>query len=315
MVRLRCGDPDHRGRYQGEPRSGAVRLNTASATIRSVSDGSQAQNKALGGFDPIIHKGGTYGPATFAAMRDAIGSSRSRIDMESYEFDDQAGSQFADLLIAARDRGGAVYLICDGWGAVDTKSAIFDRLRSARISVLEYNPIKPNSRVPVDLNRRDHRKLLCIDGHMCISGGVNISKVHENAPAPRGTDPDDQAWRDTDVRIDGPVAAQFEQFFAETWREQHGGPLPPAPPPARWWSISAFSTRSASAFFTPSSRPFGSNALFGSAPASNWSNRASGMEGSLRRAIGIGLLSIMPASTRNFRHSPESRAPGHLGGE
>lgn len=171
------------------------------------------------------------GPTTFAAMRDAIGAARARIDMESYEFDDQAGSQFADLLIAARARGVAVYLIYDGWGALTTKAAIFDRLRAAGVEVLEYNPIRPNSRVPVDLNRRDHRKLLCADGHVCITGGVNISKVYENAPAPRGTDPDDQAWRDTDIRIDGPVAAQFERFFAETWRGQHGRPLPPAPPP------------------------------------------------------------------------------------
>ncbi|RYY16178.1 MAG: cardiolipin synthase B, partial [Alphaproteobacteria bacterium] len=96
---------------------------------------------------------------------------------------------------------------------------------------LEYNPIRPNGRVPIDPNRRDHRKLLCVDGRVCITGGVNISKVYQNAPAPRGTDPDDQAWRDTDVRIEGPVTAQFERLYADTWRDQHGRPLPPAPPP------------------------------------------------------------------------------------
>jgi len=171
------------------------------------------------------------GPATFAAMRRAIESARERIDMESYEFDDIAGSQFADLLLAARARGVAVYLIYDSWGALTTKAAIFDRLRAAGAGVLAYNPVEPNSRVPVDLNRRDHRKLLCIDGHLCITGGVNISKVYENAPGPRGEGPDEQAWRDTDVEIDGPVSAQFEEFFAETWWEQNGPPLPPAPPP------------------------------------------------------------------------------------
>lgn len=171
------------------------------------------------------------GPATFSAMRDIIGSARERIDMESYEFDDQAGGQFADLLIAARRRGVAVNLVYDAWGALETKQAIFDRLRAAGAEVLEYNPIRPNGRVPIDLNRRDHRKLLCVDGHVCITGGVNISKVYQNAPAPRDTDPDDQAWRDTDVRIAGPVVAQFEQLFADTWRDQHGRPLPPPPPP------------------------------------------------------------------------------------
>ena len=171
------------------------------------------------------------GPATFAAMREVIAAARVRIDMESYEFDDQAGGEFANLLTAARARGVAVNLIYDAWGAHDTKPAIFDDLRRAGVQVLEYNPIRPNHRVPIDVNRRDHRKLLCVDGHVCIAGGVNISKVYENAPAPRGTDPDDQAWRDTDVRVEGPVTAQFERFFADTWREQHGRPLPPAPPP------------------------------------------------------------------------------------
>ena len=171
------------------------------------------------------------GPATFAAMREVIEGARARIDMESYEFDDVAGGQFADLLIAARARGVAVNLIYDAWGALTTRAALFGRLRASGVHVLEYNPIGPNSRVPVDLNRRDHRKLLCIDGRTCITGGVNISQVYENAPAPRGTGPDQQAWRDTDARIDGPVAAQFEQFYMETWREQHGPPLANPPPP------------------------------------------------------------------------------------
>ena len=171
------------------------------------------------------------GPATFAAMAAAICAARTRIDMESYEFDDGAGAQFASLLLAARSRGVAVNLIYDAWGALDTQAALFERLRAGGVQVLEYNPMRPNSRVPVDVNRRDHRKLLCVDGQVCITGGVNISKVYQNAPAPRGTEAEDQAWRDTDVRIEGPVAAQFEHFYLETWRAQQG-PALAEPPPA-----------------------------------------------------------------------------------
>ena len=173
------------------------------------------------------------GPATFAAMGEAIGGARTRIDMESYEFDDVAGNQFSDLLLAARSRGVDVNLVYDAWGASGTQTALFDRLKAGGVRVLEYNPIRPNGRVPIDVNRRDHRKLLCVDGRVCITGGVNISRVYENAPAPRGTDTEDQAWRDTDVRIEGPVTAEFERLFGETWRSQHGAPLPPPPlPPA-----------------------------------------------------------------------------------
>lgn len=171
------------------------------------------------------------GPSAFAAIAAAINAAKIRIDMESYEFDVQAGSQFADLLIAARQRGVLVNLIYDAWGAVATPDAMFTRLRQGGVNVLEYNPIAPNGRVPIDVNDRDHRKLLCVDGRLAITGGVNISKVYENRPsgAPDKTDPEDEAWRDTDVQLEGPVVAEFERFYMETWRTQKGPALPPPP--------------------------------------------------------------------------------------
>jgi cardiolipin synthase len=173
------------------------------------------------------------GQAAFTALADAIRSARTRIDMESYEFDDEAGSLFADLLIQARARGVEVNLIHDAWGTNDTSSALFDRIRAGGVRVLEYNPLAPNARVGIDINDRDHRKLLCVDGRLAITGGVNISKVYLNAPNPTASDPNDDAWRDTDVRISGPVVAQFEHYFMETWRGQKGPalPEPPAAPP------------------------------------------------------------------------------------
>jgi cardiolipin synthase len=172
------------------------------------------------------------GPASFAALAAAINAANTRIDMESYEFDAQAGGQFSTLLINARRRGVAVHLIYDAWGTVDTPAAVFGRLRQAGVQVLEYNPLAPSARVPIDINDRDHRKLLCVDGRVAITGGVNISKVYENPPsaAPQTTPPDDEAWRDTDVRLEGPVAAEFERYYAQTWQRQNGPALPPPPP-------------------------------------------------------------------------------------
>ncbi|GAN76691.1 phospholipase D/transphosphatidylase [Acidisphaera rubrifaciens HS-AP3] len=174
------------------------------------------------------------GPASFQALQAAIETAKSRIDMESYEFDDTAGAQFAELLLAARRRGVEVNLIHDAWGTLNTSQSLFDRLRAGGVRVLEYNPLTPNSRVPVDLNDRDHRKLLCVDGRLAITGGVNVSRVYENRPSGHvPSDPDDDAWRDTDVRIIGPVVRQFEHYFMDTWRGQKGPPIPepPAPPP------------------------------------------------------------------------------------
>ncbi len=173
------------------------------------------------------------GPATFNALAAAIRSARTRIDMESYEFDESAGWVFADLLLAAKRRGVEVNLIYDAWGANDTRSALFDQMRQGGVKVLEYNPLRPNARVPIKVNARDHRKLLCVDGKIAITGGVNISRVYWNTLEHAAADPNDKAWRDTDVRIEGPVVAQFEHYFMETWQQQKGPVLadaPPAPP-------------------------------------------------------------------------------------
>ncbi len=174
------------------------------------------------------------GPASLLALGAAIAAARRRIDMESYEFDDTAGGAFGDALLAAKQRGVAVHLIYDGWGTLTTPSALFDRLRKGGIDTLDYNPLLPGVRLPFDVNSRDHRKLFIADDRVVITGGVNISRVYVNPPGVHAADPDDEAWRDTDIRIEGPVAAQFEQVFAGTWRRQAGKalPPPPAPPPA-----------------------------------------------------------------------------------
>ncbi len=122
-------------------------------------------------------------------------------------------------------------LIYDAWGASNTSAALFERLRQGGVRVLEYNPLHPNGRVPVEVYARDHRKLLCVDGRVAITGGLNISRVYKNAPGPQPIDPQDEAWRDTDVRIEGRVVAQFEHYFMETWRWQKGPVLAEPPPP------------------------------------------------------------------------------------
>jgi cardiolipin synthase len=58
--------------------------------------------------------------------------------------------------------------------------------------------------------------------------------VYQNAPGHATVDPNNEAWRDTDVWIEGLVVAQFERYFVETWRQQKGPTLADAPsaPPA-----------------------------------------------------------------------------------
>lgn len=169
------------------------------------------------------------GPATYAAMTAAITSAVRRIDMESYQFDTAAAAKFAPLLIKKSAQGVQVHLIYDAWGSMAANTALFDQLRQGGVQVISYNPLGANGKVDLDFNRRDHRKLLVVDGTVAITGGVNVTGVYLNPEGSTSNDPEKMEWRDTDVRIEGPVVAQFEALWEKTWKEQHGPALPPAP--------------------------------------------------------------------------------------
>jgi cardiolipin synthase len=169
------------------------------------------------------------GQATYAAIAAAIAGAERRIDMETYEFDPVEGARFGDLLLAKRAAGVEVNLVFDSFGSLTTPNALIERLRQGGVHVLEYNPLRFSLRVPFDPNRRDHRKLLVVDDAIVITGGVNINQVYDNRRNHDDT-PDGMVWRDTDVRIAGPAAIEFEHLFERTWRGQNGPPLPPLPP-------------------------------------------------------------------------------------
>ncbi len=168
------------------------------------------------------------GPATYAAMATAIQQARDHIHLETYIFEDDAvGRQFADLLLAQQARGVQVNLLYDSVGALGTPRAFFDRLRAGGIAVLEFNPVNPlHAREDWQLNHRDHRKLLVVDGRTAFVGGVNISSVYSAGSILRrpGRQParSGAQWRDTHVQIDGPVVAEFQRLFLQAWERQRG---------------------------------------------------------------------------------------------
>ncbi|MFZ6049192.1 cardiolipin synthase [Pseudomonas sp. CR3202] len=170
------------------------------------------------------------GPDTYAAMFEAIAGARDHINMETYILEgDEVGQRFANALIAKQRAGVQVNLIYDSVGTLGTPPAFFARLREAGIRLVEFNPVNPMTvRAGWDVNQRDHRKLLIVDGRIAILGGVNISGVYSSSSAgsghqgrPRG----DMPWRDTDLRIEGPVVADLQKLFITTWDRQKGGPL------------------------------------------------------------------------------------------
>ncbi len=170
------------------------------------------------------------GPATYDAMFAAIDAAHDHIDMETYILeDDEIGRRFAAALIAKQRAGVQVNLIHDSVGTLGTPKEFFTALTDAGINVLEFNPVNPlTATAGWDVNQRDHRKLLITDGRTAIMGGINISSVYSGgsfSQRSKASAASKLPWRDTDLQIDGPVVAELQKLFMQTWEKQKGAPL------------------------------------------------------------------------------------------
>jgi cardiolipin synthase len=173
------------------------------------------------------------GPATYQAMFAAIEGARDHINMETYILEaDEVGQRFAAALIAKQRQGVTVNLIRDSVGTLSTPKEFFTALTDAGINVVEFNPVNPlTAKAGWEVNQRDHRKLLVVDGQTAFLGGINISSVYSGGSFSQGSKNDrpgnKQPWRDTDLQIDGPVVAELQKLFIATWEKQKGKPLAP----------------------------------------------------------------------------------------
>jgi cardiolipin synthase len=167
------------------------------------------------------------GPQTLKAIRAAIESARHHVHLETYIFaDDEIGRALRELLIRRRKDGIEVRVLYDAIGSVTTPAAFFAPMQQAGVEVLEFRPLNPTRTLPWKINNRDHRKIVVVDGRIAFTGGINISGAYASAstsrPGPEAGQ--EEAWRDTHVQMEGPVAAQFQKLFLQTW-ERAGGKL------------------------------------------------------------------------------------------
>lgn len=170
------------------------------------------------------------GPATYDAMSAAIQNAQDHINMETYIIDDdEIGRRFAEQLINKQRSGVQVNLIYDSVGAINTPKEFFKPLQDSGVNVLEFNPVNPLiARKGWDVNQRDHRKLLIVDGRVAFVGGINVSSVYSSGSFGRHKPTKaNTPWRDTHLRMAGPVVSEFQKLFMATWSEQKGAPLAP----------------------------------------------------------------------------------------
>jgi cardiolipin synthase len=176
------------------------------------------------------------GPATMREMMASARAATSSINLETYIFDqDKVGAEFADVLIEKQRQGVQVNIMVDAVGNLATPAAFFDRMRQAGIRVVVFNPVNPaKAKGKWEVNNRDHRKLMVVDGRIAFTGGINISSTYANSSLFRSKHKPDEVdeskvgWRDTHIKIEGPAVAPLQWSFVNLWVQQEGGDLPRA---------------------------------------------------------------------------------------
>jgi len=141
------------------------------------------------------------GRESFPPMLAAIAGAERQILLEMYWFDsDRIGRRFAEALMAAARRGVEVVLIYDAVGSILADPDQFVEMAVAGVRVIEFNPLAPwKKRFRLArLTRRDHRKILVVDGRVGFTGGLNIADAWLPEEEEGG------GWRDDMVRVEGP---------------------------------------------------------------------------------------------------------------
>ena len=99
-------------------------------------------------------------------------------------------------------------------------------MTQAGVHIREFNPVNPlTAKAGWTVNQRDHRKLLVVDGRIAFLGGVNISSVYSGSSvigASHAPHNSELPWRDTHLQIEGPVVADLQKLFIQTWNKQDG---------------------------------------------------------------------------------------------
>lgn len=155
------------------------------------------------------------GDEIFPAFLDTIESAERTLTLETYVYWRGEIAERVARAVAARARAGVdCKVLLDALGAAKMKRDLIDEMRSAGAEVRLFRPPKPYA--VRRLVNRTHRRVLVADGRVGMTGGVGIAEEWE------GDAEDPEHWRDTHVRIRGPVVRGLQGAFVENWLEATG---------------------------------------------------------------------------------------------
>ena len=154
----------------------------------------------------------TNGDQIYPAMLDAINGAKRRISFETYVYKSgELAEKFTAALENAARRGVRVDMVVDEIGSSEMEAAHEERLRKAGCHFASVNRARWYELE--DLNYRTHRKILVVDGEIGFSGGVGVADYW------LGNAQDKDHWRDTHVRVRGPIVQFLEGTFYENFAE------------------------------------------------------------------------------------------------
>jgi len=159
------------------------------------------------------------GEATFASLLEGIDRAAEYVLFQFFiVHDDEIGREVQRRLLARARAGVRVYFLYDEVGSYDLPRAYLDTLKAAGVEVSPFNTRKgPKNRF--QLNFRNHRKLVVVDGREAWLGGHNVGDEY------LGKDPKIGPWRDTHIRIAGPAVLGAQAAFQDDWEWATGAHL------------------------------------------------------------------------------------------
>ena len=160
------------------------------------------------------------GADTFNDILNGIDAATSYILFQFFiVHDDDIGRAVKDRLVARAKAGVKVYFLYDEVGSQKLSKRYRSDLSEAGVEVVPFNTRK-GVRNRFQLNFRNHRKVVVVDGLSSWIGGHNVGDEY------LGRDPKFGHWRDTHIRIEGPAIMPIQLSFAEDWYWATEAPLP-----------------------------------------------------------------------------------------